>query len=229
MALKAKNYREEIYRLRAHPSSAMPEDFVDDRDSFLRVYASLIPFLAGEYFLERAFDLPVSGLIFPIGFLLFWAFYYTYYRPDLLEDQLSVPAEFHPGAILNLLFGVAIWFIKVSVVGVFELFINYFGLKPKPKPVAQRRPVVVPPPRPSTQMPPRMPPKVEMPREVLEALATLGLPPQTNWDTIHHRYRELAKKFHPDLNREITNVGSRFMAVDAAYKKLNAYRPRYFR
>jgi DnaJ-class molecular chaperone len=56
----------------------------------------------------------------------------------------------------------------------------------------------------------------------------MGIPEARDWATIQKRYRELAKKYHPDLNPELTQAGNRFMLYDAAYRKLEAAKFRYF-
>src|SRR5450631_1123192 len=116
MSANARNYRERLYRSRAHPGVEDRSDFVDKRDSFLTVYASAIPFLALEYIAERNYEFLPSGLVCPVGYLMFWAFYYTYYRPGFLEDRLTSAAPrtlLNPTAILGVILGVAIWFVKV--------------------------------------------------------------------------------------------------------------------
>jgi curved DNA-binding protein CbpA len=52
-------------------------------------------------------------------------------------------------------------------------------------------------------------------------LELLGLPAKASVDEIKSRYRELARKFHPDLNGG-EHAHSRFRAVTAAYQELLA-------
>lgn len=266
MSANSKYYRDHLYRLREHP---VDPGMADGRNSFTRVYLSLVPFLMLEYYVERTSDVLPSGLVFPMGFLLFWAFYYTYYRPGLLEDRLSTPKEWNPAGIVTLLVGVAIWFVKVTVVELSHLLLlrwlfsrkatphragtqgarrpsassqsagtgswntgtGSFNTRPSGQQAAggqgaahgashaQRAPKrEAPPPKPPASLPP----------DILSALDVLGLPPSTDWNEIHKRYRELAKKFHPDLNQEITELGRRFIRVDQAYRKLNGVKSRYF-
>lgn len=68
-----------------------------------------------------------------------------------------------------------------------------------------------------------------LPREVENALSLLGLKGCRDWGVIHKRYRELAKKFHPDLNPDITTAGNRFIIYDGAYRRLNAVKEKYFK
>ncbi len=239
MSANPRRYREDLYRLRAHPEAARGEaDFIDNRDSFLRVYLSLFPFLTAEYYVERSLDSMPAGLVFPLGFFLFWGFYYTYYKPGFLEDKLSSPGENIIFSIPTLLFGVLIWFVKVTVVELSHLLLLRWVVKKKRAPARRRTAAASAPSpfRPASVAPRSLPqgelkrsvPPIKLPPEVIIALGTLGLPRGADWHTIHQRYRELAKRFHPDLNPDLTDVGSRFMKVDAAYHKLFAVKHRYF-
>lgn len=135
MAVNAKEYREHLYRLRTHPH-AIQDDFRDKRNSFVPLYISLMPFLVGEYLAESTYDYMPSGLVFPLAFILFWAFYYTYYKPGFLEDRLTSPQKWDLIGIPTVLIGVVIWFVKVTVVELTHLFIKaVFGVKkPEAKP-----------------------------------------------------------------------------------------------
>ena len=276
MSVNAKQYREHLYRLRSHPATAAPEGFVDQRNSFLTIYLSLVPFIVCEYFAEVNYDFLPSGIVFPLGYLLFWAFYYTYYKPGFLEERLSTPRKWDINGIPAILVGVAIWFVKITVV---ELSGILFGrwlfrqnLARAHKARVQRNSHAQshhrsggsaqhagasshasghrssqhsegtrfhhsqshhgqnthqsegtrfhrPSPRPDSALP----------RDIVTALGVLGFAEgKPTWNEIHHRYRELAKKYHPDLNHEITAVGRRFMMVDAAYRRLSAVKGKYF-
>lgn len=257
MAANARQYREHLYRLRTHPESLDHDDFVDQRDSFLPLYLSLVPFLMLEYAAELSYEVLPSGLIFPLGFLLFWAFFYTFYKPGFLEDRLSSPQKWDLIGIPTVLMGVLIWFVKVTVVELSGFFVRaLFGLQSRTasEPIRDRRrkarPAASAPPPPhreSSQAPPHARagratgqsaggafrpsptrPKSSLPRDIIFALHTLGLGEDADWGQIHRRYRELAKQYHPDLNREITAVGRRFMIYDAAYRKLASVKVRYF-
>jgi len=235
--VNVKEYRTQLYEARNHKQVQASSEFYDQRDSFALVYLSMVPFLALEYFLEVSADIP-SGLLFPTGYLLFWAFYYTYYKPDFLENKLSSPQHWDFFAIPSILIGVLIWFLKVTVVELTHLVWKGAAAprsndrRQQPRSQWQR---AQQPPRPGPQQtarpqqaPPRPPPASLLPREVLHSLAVLGLKEGVDWDTIHRRYRELAKQYHPDLNHDITDVGRRFMMYDAAYRKLGAVRAKYF-
>jgi hypothetical protein len=240
MPVNARHYRGELYRLRAHPTS-VPGDFVDQRDSFTTLYLSLIPFLLLEYYAEATWEVLPSGLVFPVGYLLFWAFYYTYYKPGFLEDRLSAPQRWEFTALPTVVVGVAIWFVKVTVVELTDLlFLRWLFARQAPtrrrgagtsRPASHRAPGGNQAFNEGTRVhevkyPPHPPPG--LPRDVLNALGILGLGECRNWNEIHRRYRELAKQYHPDLNKDITDVGRRFMMYDAAYRKLAAVKDRYF-
>ena len=66
-----------------------------------------------------------------------------------------------------------------------------------------------------------------LPKEIPKLSGILGLREGVDWDTIHRRYRQLAKQFHPDLHPEVTGRGKRFMMYDAAYRKLVTVKTRY--
>lgn len=225
------------------------DDFRDERDSLLPVGLSLLPFAAIEYYVELKVDSLPSGLIFPFGFLLFWAFYYTYYRPTRLESELKPLSEMSFPNIFKMVFSVAIWFVKVTVVGLFDLlFVRWWKAPLPPKrPASSRRENTGsyssyrksqsdsatgsynrPAGSRAAQPPPAQP--VRLPHEYQVALNVLGLENGVpTWEAIHKRYRELAKKFHPDLNQEITQVGNRFMKVDQAYRKLTEGKDKFFK
>jgi len=231
--MNAKEYRTQLYQVRKHGKPPVTPDFYDQRDSFSLVYLSMIPFAALEYFLEISGDIP-SGLVFPTGYFLFWAFYYTYYKPGYLEDKLTSRADWDLLAIPGILLGVVIWFMKVTVV---ELTHLVWKGKPSAKRPPDRRQQrsqwtraqeQASRPRPAQAEPPRPPPPSLLPKDISHALAVLGLKEGVDWDAIHRRYRELAKQYHPDLNHDITDVGRRFMMYDAAYRKLGAVKAKYF-
>jgi hypothetical protein len=234
MPVNARQYRDDLYRLRRHPGStgAIASEPSRSTDSWSKLYLSIVPFLILEYVLEMHYETMISGFVFPTGYLLFWAFYFSYYRPGSLETALSDSHRTDLSRLPFLFLGTAIWLVK-NLVTMFGRVLGVGHARPKPAPA---RPKIVysrpqstarphtPPPRPKSPPPP--PPG--LPREVVDALAILGLAPCRDWNLVHKRYRELAKKFHPDLNHEITSAGSRFMMYDAAYKRLYAVRARYF-
>jgi hypothetical protein len=211
MRMTAKKYREQVYRMRSHPNKPSA-GFRDARDSFTAVYASVIPFAALEYFSEVSFSALASGLVFPIGFLLFWAFYYTFYRPGFLENRLSSPTAVDFYGMPILLLGFLIWFLKGTLKEIYRLFLP----KPKVAKVVIRQKLNRPTP------PPLLAP------ELVHALHTLGLKPGCSWKQIHSQYRSLAKQTHPDLNPDITDFGNRFMKVDEAYHRLGKVRDKHF-
>ncbi|MCB0418790.1 MAG: hypothetical protein KDD39_14165, partial [Bdellovibrionales bacterium] len=120
-------YRDHLYQYREHPDKT-PEGFSDHRDSFFTVYLSVLPFLAVEYYAELSFKVLPSGLIFPFGFLLFWAFFYTYYKPGFLEKRLSNTEEWDFAGIPAILVGVLVWFVKVTIVSAAKTILSYLGV-----------------------------------------------------------------------------------------------------
>jgi DnaJ-domain-containing protein 1 len=59
-----------------------------------------------------------------------------------------------------------------------------------------------------------------LPPEQRDALAELDLPPAASLDDIKTRYKELAKKHHPDLNDGDRGAEEKFKAVGKAYNHL---------
>ncbi len=215
MSLPPKHYREQLYRLRAHPRNDELADFKDARDSYGKVYLSILPFALLEYFFEVSFEVLPGGLVFPVGFLLFWAFYYTFYQPGFLENPLNTRAPVNLAAIPTLILGLVLWFLKATLEEVGNLF---------RAPPARKAPVSA---RHVHQKRPTPPPLLSP--DLIEALHVLGLKPGCTWRDIHKQYRHLAKQFHPDLNPDITDFGHRFMRVDSAYHKLGKVRAQHFR
>ena len=215
-----KDYRDHFHQQRT--PEKLPEGFHDRRDSLTSVYVSLIPFLIVEYFVEIRRLLP-AGLLFPTMFLLYWSFYYTYYKPGFLENQLSTPEMWNFTAIPTVLLGVCLWFLKYTVIEILHLLIlRWIIARPAPP---------LPPPK-------AVPPSFDEvhwrdekthsqtritdthAQELARALSVLGLSGDPSLEAIHHRYRELAKLFHPDLNPDVTDFGRRFIQIEQAYRKL---------
>jgi hypothetical protein len=189
------------------------DGFHDARNSFVPVWISLPPFLMMEYFVELSMPRMPSALVFPVGFLLFWAFYFTFYKPNVLEDKLSDPLRWQLSFPPSLILGLVLWFIKASFLElrylVLEAPFSRVERLEKTK-VVEEKPVVVV----------REPIATYSP-EVSAALRILGIESLNvvTWNEIHRRYRFLAKKLHPDLNRTGTQ-GRRFIEVDQAYRQL---------
>lgn len=59
-----------------------------------------------------------------------------------------------------------------------------------------------------------------IPHPTLEALATMDLEPPVQWDQIRARYKALAKKYHPDANRDDKDAEELFKKVNIAYNIL---------
>lgn len=233
MRAELRQYKHEKLR---RPSTQF-DGFVDKRDSFTTVYLTLFPFLAAEYAVELAYDAIPSGLVFPVGYLLFWAFYYTYYKPGFLEDHLSNPHKWDLAGIPALFLGVLIWFMKVTFVELSHLVLLRWFVPRKvpavataaantsrPQPKAKPR-YTAPPPPPKREAPKGRPPAMGL--DLIVALQTLGLTESVTWNQVHRRYRDLAKQYHPDLNREKTDHGRRFIQIDQAYRKLLAQKNQF--
>jgi len=69
-----------------------------------------------------------------------------------------------------------------------------------------------------------------LPTPELDALATLGIEPPTNWQTIRSQYKKLLKKHHPDLNlnckksEEISkNINHAYTELKSAYQKFEVF------
>jgi hypothetical protein len=155
-----------------------------------------------------------SALVFPVGFLLFWAFYFTFYKPNVLEEKLSDPLRWQVSFPPSLVLGLVLWFIKASFLElrylVLEAPFSRFQRLEKPKiKVTEEKPVVA------------SAPTAKYSPEITAALRVLGIESLNivTWNEIHRRYRFLAKKLHPDLNRTGTQ-GRRFIEVDQAYRQL---------
>jgi hypothetical protein len=62
-----------------------------------------------------------------------------------------------------------------------------------------------------------------------DAYAVLGVMPSATRDQVHHAYRELARRLHPDANPEDPAAAARFAQVHAAWEVLgNAERRRTY-
>lgn len=234
--MNTKQYRDHLYQERSHPRDNVSYIGATN-DSFSSLYLSLFGFLAAEYFAEVKYEHLPSGILFPVGFLFFWAFYYTYYQPGYLEQKLSSDKKWDLFGIPTTIISTCIWFVKIIFVELIENIVGIlFGSRHKHEPVKPQKskPKTSGPSRTSNQVPPRREFTAEprtgdaLPRDLGNALSILGLPYCRDWSTIQKRYRELAKQYHPDLNPELTTVGNRFMIYDAAYRKLEASKSKYF-
>lgn len=57
----------------------------------------------------------------------------------------------------------------------------------------------------------------EIPHPTLEALATMELKPPVTWKSIKIRYKQLAKKYHPDTNQDDPQAEETFKKISLAY------------
>jgi len=189
------------YREYLHQTRSHPEALPTEAtaNSWKSLGYSVPLFIGLEWYFESSFDGMPSGIAFPFGFLLFWALFYTQLKPTTAGNKS--------------------WGLKINWDWL------YASPKPEPKPRAKSQPKRNP--EPSFQ---QASPSVEnaLPREIENALGLLGLKGCRDWKTIHKRYRELAKKFHPDLNPDLTTAGNRFMIYDGAYRRLTQVKDKYF-
>lgn len=221
MAMDSKKYRDYLHQSRSHPrsfssvSSAPPAS-----ESHPLLYFSALVLLGLEIYLEFKYEALPQGIAFPFGFLLSWAFYYTYLKPGHLEFKLKSPQRWEHASIPTVILNSAIWFVKICIVELTETLIQRWVLK-APVPPKRPEPVIF---RPTPS------PKVEaLPKEIENALSLLGLKGCRDWNLIQKRYRELAKRFHPDLNPELTAAGNRFIIYDGAYRRLVVVKEKYFK
>lgn len=235
-------YREHLYLLKQHPEE--PLDGWDARDSAGMVYGSVTLFMMGEYFAEISVTRAPSGLLFPTGYVLFWAFYYTFYRPRTLSDSLALPSRsFMMAWLVSLAQDHAEAFRKPW------LHLNNRKITPKARRKAKaqtftgtkhakaRETSSARPqagaakaqaktgPSPSGGATRQAPTRPILPREVLSALKVLELEAEVDWAIVHHRYRVLAKRFHPDLNPGNPRLRDRFIEIDRAYHTLEKLKP----
>lgn len=190
--------------------------YYDARNSSGMIWSTLFPFIILEFIIEKYTVKVPSGLAFPTSYVLFWAFFFTFYRPHFLDNNLD-----------TLTWG-KLWLMA-------KKFFSLKNLKRKPaltfaKPVQFAKPLQISKPvkerQPQTQTTTKL--KLIQPEvkqayspELCHALSVLGLgaAKPLDWDIVHRRYRLLARKLHPDLNPMGTQ-GRRFIQVDQAYKYL---------
>lgn len=69
----------------------------------------------------------------------------------------------------------------------------------------------------------KAPARTTLPRGVVGALKTFGLPISATWREISAKYRALAKKHHPDTARDKDAAGAEFAKISAAYGVLKKH------
>lgn len=62
-----------------------------------------------------------------------------------------------------------------------------------------------------------------LPNKIIVALKTLDLPIMASWRDIGAKYRELAKKYHPDIAGDKKNAATEFTKISAAYEVLKKH------
>ena len=62
-----------------------------------------------------------------------------------------------------------------------------------------------------------------IPSETVKAFQTLGLPISASWREVGAKYRELAKKYHPDTNNKKDDKGAEFTKISNAYQTLKSH------
>lgn len=190
--------------------------------SFAKVYISIIPFLIFELLAEWKLRLPLGGAFFPLGYLFFWAIFFTYYEPKNLEKKfIYYEDNFSLAQVFPLLITALIWFVRFLFLDTFNFL--FFGKKYTT--IRKARQV-------SVRVVERLePPKPTFPKDFVDSLQLLGLSAETTkeWALVHRQYRALAKKLHPDLNPALTQSGNRFIKIDKAYKQLEKYKNIYLK
>ncbi len=198
MGLDSTKYREYLHQVRSHPPVSDPTWGVSSKS----LLWTLGLFLALELGLELQWEDYPAGLLFPLGYLVLWALLITFYYP-------AKRRSFH--LIMKNLFQ-----------DVLQHFWEALSLFASPPSLKKQKFV-----------PPQIPKKEfqtqnQLPRDLENALGLLGLKGCRDWKKIQKRYRELAKKFHPDLNPDLTQTGNRFIIYDGAYRKLSSVKDKYF-
>lgn len=69
----------------------------------------------------------------------------------------------------------------------------------------------------------KMPQKQTVPSKTISAFKTFGLPITASWREIGAKYRQLAKKYHPDTAKDKDASATDFTRITAAYEILKKY------
>ena len=70
-------------------------------------------------------------------------------------------------------------------------------------------------------------PKDSLPHPTIEALAVMGLTPPVEWEDIKTRYKSLAKKYHPDKNKDDKQAEELLKKINMAYTILKLSHQHY--
>ena len=69
----------------------------------------------------------------------------------------------------------------------------------------------------------KMPPKKSVPSQITSALQVFELPITATWREVGTKYRQLAKKYHPDTAKNKDSAVKEFTRITAAYETLKKY------
>ena len=69
----------------------------------------------------------------------------------------------------------------------------------------------------------KMPAKKIIPSQIVSALQVFDLPVTATWREVGVKYRQLAKKYHPDTASNSDKSGKEFTRITAAYETLKKY------
>ncbi|MBI1216021.1 MAG: DnaJ domain-containing protein [Alphaproteobacteria bacterium] len=68
-----------------------------------------------------------------------------------------------------------------------------------------------------------------IPHPTIEALAVMDLAPPIEWEEVKARYKTLAKKYHPDTNKNDKNTEERLKKINLAYSILKLSYQQYLK
>lgn len=87
-------YRDYLHKMKEHPKFLPPPKKDPNNDiSWNIINASLILFLIAEFILEKKYPSFPTGILFPVGFLFFWAFFYLFRTQILFFEKRKQPLQ----------------------------------------------------------------------------------------------------------------------------------------